>query len=158
MPCTLVPCQPQALARLPPLAPPVAAWVRLFDRAEAAMYPDDSDELGEPSKYTQRAASSLWDAVYQAGHTLTATERIHARAYLWLRDSTASLPTRDERAAMGWALCPCTHCRYGRLIGETRQQLVDCAPEAQRQYARVATAHLSPAYRTTHAAHEARSA
>lgn len=163
-PATALPRQPQVLARLPPLAAHIAAWVRLVDRAEAAMYPDTAETADDPGEYTQRAASTLWDAVYQVGHTLTPTERIHAKAYLWLRDHEASLPTRTERAAMGWALCPCTHCRYVRLTSETRQQLADCAPEAQRQYARVAAVHLSPAYRVTHdaqlaaAPHEAQQA
>jgi hypothetical protein len=152
-PTAVLPCQPDVLARLPLPAPHVAAWVRLVDRAEVAMYVDEvtsAAAAAEPGEYTQRAASSLWDAVYQAGHTLTPSERIHARAYLWLRDNETPLPTRDERAQLGWALCPCTHCRYQRLTGVQRRHLGECAPEAQRQYAQVAAVRLSPAYRATH--------
>ena len=137
------PAAPVALLPLSALSARSVAWVRLIDGAEAMMYPAGASV----SPTAQLTAASMWDAVYAYAHTLTPTERIRSRAYLWLRDNPEPLPSREERAALGWGVCPCTRCAAARAMAPHHRRMADAAPEAQRQYARVAAAHLSRALR-----------
>ncbi len=66
-----------------------------------------------------------FDALAAFEHTLTPSERRHAREIAWARDSPAPLP--DERAWWGW--CQCRSCQLARHLGT----LVIVSPAPQRE-------------------------
>lgn len=87
---------------------PIAIWVELLDQAEYQM------ATASPSdRYAMARVGQTLDRLMAHEHTLTPSDRVTVRLFVWSRDHPdRSLP---DAAWEAWAMhCQCRSCAYAR--------------------------------------------